>query len=158
MANKPHHVKRCTALEKRRRIKKVQKWLADGLGVNEIIENVLNPKNDSEALNWNIGEDMIRIYIKESWEDFEIMSADEKAYYHRKAIVERDRVKLRALSKGKEDVALRAMDSRDKILGILHDNTNNFNFNTDITEANLTPEVKARLDKELGILFKKKDK
>lgn len=140
---------KCTNQEHTWRILKVADLLCDGYGIREICR-------DKTVMEWGLTREHIAEYIKKAWKDIHEFRKEEMEIKIDKAIVERDRIKLRAVNKNDFGSALKAMDGRDKIEGILKEKEPAFLFN--FGAENLTPEMKERLDKELSFIFGKERK
>ena len=102
-------------IEKQKRILLVADKLCDGLGIREIAK-------DQRVIQWNVERECLYQYIKTAWKDIGSFQSGELEDKIVKAIAERDRLKVRSVAKGDLRTALAAMDSRDKIEGILDEN------------------------------------
>lgn len=140
---------RCTDQQKTARLLHVVDLLCDGLGLRDICK-------DKSVRAWGVDRIQVNRYIKEAWVEIHAYRLEKMETKIDKAIVERDRLKLRAMVKKDYHTALRAMDSRDKIEGVLKDREPAmvFSFNHD----NLPAETKKRLERELGHFFGKRKK
>lgn len=132
--------------EKVQKLLVVADLLCNGYGLREIRKN-------KTVLAWGLSYEQLHRYIKESWKHIHNYQKEELSEQIDKAIAERDNLKLRALLKKDFRTALAAMDSRDKIKGILKDREPIFTFNFD--SATLPPEQKARIEHEMSLLFDK---
>jgi len=135
---------KCTDIEHARRLVHVADLLCDGLGLQEI-------SKDKSIITWGVERIQIGRYIKEAWKeihDYMKMNQKEKVT---KAVAERDRLKVRAILKKDYSTALKAMDSRDKIEGILREREPGFLFS--FKAESLTPQARGRLEKEMSIVF-----
>lgn len=121
-----HKTPRVSGVEYRRRVLQVADMLQDGYGPSDILKSDIvrgrKEENGKEAIKgWGITIQQLMNYVRRAWKDiesFQIGNLQEKKV---KAIAERDRLKLRCIAKKDYAAAIRVIDSRDKIEGILAD-------------------------------------
>jgi len=115
MANRTNHkTPRVKNVDKKKRIYEIAEMLLNGLGYAEIIRTDIYK-------SWGIGQQQLLADISTAWKDIGSWKLENLMQSKTKAIAERDRLKVKALGVGDLRTALSAMDSRDKIEGILTD-------------------------------------
>lgn len=137
---------RCSEQEKAARLFHVADLLCNGLDLHHICR-------EPKVQEWKLDRETIRRdYVKPAWKELRKYIEDVELPEKRaKALVERDRLKLRAIAKKDFATALRAMDSRDKIEGILVEKEQPVGLMFNVGE--IPAGLKDRLDRELGVVF-----